>query len=266
MKKLAFAITAASGAAAVLSHHDAEASTQHKVQSGESLWTIAQQYNTSVESIKQNNNLSNNMVFPGQVINVGGSASQSTSSNTSSSSASSHTVVAGESLNIIANKYGVSVDALMQANHLNGYLIMPNQTLTIPNGGSGSGSGGTATQTSGNYTSPSFNHQNLYTEGQCTWYVFDKRSQAGKPISTYWSDAKYWASNAANDGYQVNNTPSVGAIMQSTPGPYGHVAYVERINGDGSILISEMNYTNGPYNMNYRTIPASEVSSYAFIH
>lgn len=80
----------------------------------------------------------------------------------------------------------------MQANHLNGYLIMPNQTLTIPNGGSGSGSGGTATQTSGNYTSPSFNHQNLYTEGQCTWYVFDKRSQAGKPISTYWSDAKYW--------------------------------------------------------------------------
>ncbi|MEJ7482916.1 CHAP domain-containing protein, partial [Staphylococcus warneri] len=83
---------------------------------------------------------------------------------------------------------------------------------------------------------------------------------------TYWSDAKYWASNAANDGYQVDNTPSVGAIMQSTPGPYGHVAYVERINGDGSILISEMNYANGPYNMNYRTIPASEVSSYAFIH
>ncbi len=43
--------------------------------------------------------------------------------------------------------------------------------------------------------------------------------------------------------------------MQSTPGPYGHVAYVERVNGDGSILISEMNYTYGPYNMNYRTIP-----------
>lgn len=75
-----------------------------------------------------------------------------------------------------------------------------------------------------------------------------------------------WAGNAANDGYQVNNTPSVGSIMQSTPGPYGHVAYVERVNGDGSILISEMNYTYGPYNMNYRTIPASEVSSYAFIH
>lgn len=269
MKKLAYAVTAASGAAAALSHHDAEASTQHKVQSGESLWSIAQKYNTSVDSIKQNNNLNSNMVFPGQVINVDGSASQSSSSNTSSntgsSSASTHTVQPGESLNIIANEYGVSVDALMKANNLNGYLIMPHQTLNIPNGGSGSGS--TATQSSSsNYSSPTFNDQNLYTEGQCTWYVFDKRELAGNPISTYWSDARYWAGNAANDGYQVDNNPTVGSIMQSTSGTYGHVAYVERVNGDGSILISEMNYTNGPYNTDYRTIPASEVSLYSYIH
>ena len=251
MKKLAFAITATSGAAAFLTHHDAQASTQHTVQSGESLWSIAQKYNTSVESIKQNNQLDNNLVFPGQVISVGGSDAQ-------------NTVQAGESLNIIASRYGVSVDQLMAANNLRGYLIMPNQTLQIPNGGSG---GTTPTATTGsNGNASSFNHQNLYTAGQCTWYVFDRRAQAGSPISTYWSDAKYWAGNAANDGYQVNNTPSVGSIMQSTPGPYGHVAYVERVNGDGSILISEMNYTYGPYNMNYRTIPASEVSSYAFIH
>ena len=133
MKKLAFAVTAASGAAAVLSHHDAEASTQHKVQSGESLWSIAQKYNTSVDSIKQNNNLDSNMVFPGQVINVGGSASQSSNSNTSSNSGSvsTHNVKSGESLNIIANKYGVSVNALMKANNLNGYLITPGQTLKI---------------------------------------------------------------------------------------------------------------------------------------
>ncbi|MDI1795240.1 LysM peptidoglycan-binding domain-containing protein, partial [Staphylococcus aureus] len=110
MKKLAFAITATSGAAAFLTHHDAQASTQHTVQSGESLWSIAQKYNTSVESIKQNNQLDNNLVFPGQVISVGGSDAQNTS-NTSpqAGSASSHTVQAGESLNIIASRYGVSV-------------------------------------------------------------------------------------------------------------------------------------------------------------
>ena len=43
---------------------------------------------------------------------------------------------------------------------------------------------------------------------------------AGLPISTYWSDAKYWTYNAASDGYIVNHTPTVGAIMQSTAGYY----------------------------------------------
>ncbi len=56
----------------------------------------------------------------------------------------------------------------MAANNLRGYLIMPNQTLQIPNGGSG---GTTPTATTGsNGNASSFNHQNLYTAGQCTWY------------------------------------------------------------------------------------------------
>ena len=69
MKKLAVA-SVATGAVAVLSNHN-EASTQHTVKSGESLWSIASKYNTSVDSIKKSNNLSNNMIFPGQVISIG---------------------------------------------------------------------------------------------------------------------------------------------------------------------------------------------------
>lgn len=71
MKKLAVAASVATGAVAVLSNHNAEASTQHTVKSGESLWSIASKYNTSVDSIKKSNNLSNNMIFPGQVITIG---------------------------------------------------------------------------------------------------------------------------------------------------------------------------------------------------
>lgn len=63
MKKLAVAASVATGAVAVLSNHNAEASTQHTVKSGESLWSIASKYNTSVDSIKKSNNLSNNMIF-----------------------------------------------------------------------------------------------------------------------------------------------------------------------------------------------------------
>ena len=71
MKKLAVAASVATGAVAVLSNHNAEASTQHTVKSGESLWSIASKYNTSVDSIKKSNNFSNNMIFPGQVITIG---------------------------------------------------------------------------------------------------------------------------------------------------------------------------------------------------
>ena len=52
--------------------------------------------------------------------------------------------------------------------------------------------------------------------------------------------------------------------MQTT-NPYGHVAYVERVNKDGSIFISEMNWI-APYIVSTRTISASEVDSYTFIH
>lgn len=140
MKKFAFAVTAASGAAAVIANHEAEASTQHTVQSGDSLWSISEQYGVSVDEIKQNNNLDNNMVFPGQVIEIGGSDQDSSSNNSSQTSGgSTHTVQSGESLNVIASNYGVSVDELMSANNLNGYLIHPGQSLTIPNG---TGTGG----------------------------------------------------------------------------------------------------------------------------
>ena len=56
---------------------------------------------------------------------------------------------------------------------------MPNQTLNIPSGsGNGAGSGGTTVTPSNTNTTPTFNHSNLYTSGQCTWYVFDRRSSS----------------------------------------------------------------------------------------
>ncbi len=270
LKKLAFAVTAASGAAAVISNHEADASTQHTVKSGESLWTISQQYGVSVDEIKQSNDINNNIVFPGQVIEIGGSGSQEQGSSSNSSSQSSggstHTVESGESLNTIANNYGVSVDELISANNLSGYIIYPNQTLTIPGATGGSGGSGGTTTPNQNTGSSSASDANLYDWGQCTWHVFNRRAETGKPICTYWWNADHWANNAAADGYTVNNTPSVGSIMQNYEGPIGHVAYVEQVNPDGSILISEMNYNTAPGTVDYRTIPASQASSYNYIH
>ena len=64
----------------------------------------------------------------------------------------------------------------------------------------------------------------------------------------------------------VNNTPKAGAIMQTTQGAYGHVAYVESVNSNGSVRVSEMNYGYGPGVVTSRTISASQAAGYNFIH
>ena len=104
---------------------------------------------------------------------------------------------------------------------------------------------------------------NLYTAGQCTWYVYDK---VGGNIGSTWGNANNWASAASAAGYTVNNSPSAGSILQSSAGAYGHVAYVEDVNSDGSVEVSEMNYSGGPYSVSNRTISASEAGSYNYIH
>lgn len=104
---------------------------------------------------------------------------------------------------------------------------------------------------------------NLYTAGQCTWYVYDR---VGGKISTTWGNANNWASAAQADGYTVNHTPEKGAILQSSAGSYGHVAYVESVSSDGSVTVSEMNYSGGPFVTDTRTISASQAKSYNYIH
>ena len=130
MKKLAFTLSIASGAVAFFSHH-AEASTQHTVQPGDSLWSIANKYNTTIDELKRNNQLNGNLIFPGQVLTINGSSTttSTTSSSLSSKSSTTYTVQSGDSLSRIANKYGTSVTNLMNANNLKNYLIYPGQVL-----------------------------------------------------------------------------------------------------------------------------------------
>ena len=119
-----------------------------------------------------------------------------------------------------------------------------------------------STQTTQSTTTQS-SSGNLYTAGQCTWYVFDK---VGGDIGSTWGNANNWASAASSACYTVNNSPEAGSILQSSSGPMGHVAYVENVNSDGSVEVSEMNYSGGPYSVSERTIPAGEASSYNYIH
>ncbi|MFT8884255.1 MAG: LysM peptidoglycan-binding domain-containing protein [Liquorilactobacillus hordei] len=121
------------------------------VTEGDSLWAIAQKYNTTVDSLRSLNGLSSTetLIRTGQTLKVSGSADTSatttssdtqSSTNTESSTKTSsvtvsanhvtYTVKSGDSLYTIAQAYGVTVASLRSSNTL-GSAILPGQTLTI---------------------------------------------------------------------------------------------------------------------------------------
>ena len=103
---------------------------------------------------------------------------------------------------------------------------------------------------------------NRYAAGNCTWYVYERRLQLGRPIGSFWGNASTWATSARAAGFVVNNTPAPGAIFQTTAGYYGHVGIVERVE-NGVVHVSDMNYA-GYGIITHRTLNGA--SGYLYIH
>jgi surface antigen/predicted chitinase len=86
----------------------------------------------------------------------------------------------------------------------------------------------------------------------CTWYAHGRMMELGyseAALDTMWGNAGMW-DNTAGNGATVSNTPSVPCIAVweanvGGAGSVGHVAVIEQINPDGSILISESNWPTG---------------------
>ena len=107
-------------------------------------------------------------------------------------------------------------------------------------------------------------------------YVCECVSYAGwKAYEAYgvilaWGNANTWDDVGRSKGI-VDHTPAAKTIAQTDIGGYGHVMWVESVNSDGSINITEYNnaYSSASgswHDFGGRVIPASQVSLYNFIH
>ncbi len=102
--------------------------TVHVVSRGEVLGTIARRYGTSVREIQRLNNLRGTLIRPGQRLVVRAPAAASTPAQ---NNPNVHVVRRGETLSVIANRYRISVNDLMQWNNLGSSVIHPGQQLIV---------------------------------------------------------------------------------------------------------------------------------------
>ena len=118
----------------------------YTVKSGDSLWSIANRFGTTVDTLRTINNLSTNTLQVGQVLKL-----PTTNTSTGNNNGNTYTVKSGDSLWSIANRFGTTVDTLRTINNLSTNTLQVGQVLKLPttNTSTGNNNGNTYTVKSG---------------------------------------------------------------------------------------------------------------------
>ena len=103
--------------------------TTYTVKKGDSLYSIATKYNTTVDELKRINNLTSNTLSIGQVLKL---PSDKVSDVEKEENTISYTVQKGDSLYSIARKYSTTIDKIKDLNNLTTNLLSIGQVLLIP--------------------------------------------------------------------------------------------------------------------------------------
>ena len=96
----------------------------YKVKKGDNLYSIATEYGVSVETIKQINNLTNNLLSIGQVLKI--------PTKNIEIGYKEYEVKAGDSLYSIAQKFNTTVNDIVKENNLQTTILSVGQILKIP--------------------------------------------------------------------------------------------------------------------------------------
>ena len=117
MKKHIIALTAIA-TLSVGAAGSASAASVHTVEKGDTLWSISQEQNVSVQDLQEWNKLDSTIIYPNQKLKV-------------EEALKTYKVVLGDTLSEIAKKHSMSVQDLKSRNNLSGDLILPGDQLVI---------------------------------------------------------------------------------------------------------------------------------------
>jgi surface antigen/peptidoglycan hydrolase CwlO-like protein len=103
---------------------------------------------------------------------------------------------------------------------------------------------------------------------QCVSYTAWKVGQRTGQFPYYWGNANQWPGSAQAAGYTTGTTPRVNAVGVISAGAYGHVVWIEAVNNDGTVDVSQYNYFNagGPGWGNYSKMRVSASTYDTYIY
>ena len=122
------ATTAFVGTVAVGGSQIADADT-YTIKSGDTLWDIAVNNGTTVDALMKDNNLSSHLIYPGDKLNY---SSSSVEHLAQAKNDGYYTIALGDTLGTVADKFGTSVDNLVEINNLsNPHLVYVGQVIKV---------------------------------------------------------------------------------------------------------------------------------------
>ena len=230
----------------------------YNVQSGDTLYLIADKFGLAIDSLLWENNLTlRSIIKPGQALKI------------LPVDGLTHQVRKGETLGAVAKKYKSTVDDIIEFNNLaDASDIFVGDELILPHGRkpyvpSPPVVKPKKTAKSYAYSRPTGDNCHTFVRGQCTWYVASRR------CIPWTGHAKTWLANARKMGFQTGNTPAKGAIISLretgwAARRYGHVGYVESFN-ETAVTFSEMNF-KGPWVKTIRTLDLNDPKIIGYIY
>lgn len=233
----------------------------YTVQPGDTVSSVATKFGVTSDTIRWSNNLTGENLTPGSQILI------------SPVNGLIYQVKAGDTADSLAAKYHSNRDLLIAINDAEIGGLPVGQNIIIP-GGSPAAAATTAASPANAALSGGFAWggysavygSNGYDYGYCTWWAANRRAQIGRPIPSNLGNASTWKVLAQRAGFGVGNSPAAGAVIWTPPRDYyGHVGFVESVNGDGSVTISEMN-VYGWGRTDTKTLSAAEAAAYSYIY
>lgn len=232
---------------------------KYVVKAGDTVTSVAAQFGITSDTVRWSNGLTGDSLTAGKEIII------------SPINGIVYQVKAGDTVDSLASKYRAQQDQIVAFNDTEIAGLPIGEYIVIPNGVPPTAAGRPSVSNialGGGFAwggGPIYG-SNGYDYGYCTWWAANRRAQIGRPVPSNLGNASTWKILAQRAGLGVGNVPQAGAVIWTPPRDYyGHVGFVESVDPDGTVHVSEMNVM-GWGRVSSRTLSPAQAAGYGYIY